>query len=86
MRQGNSRKEISLSCRSAERTGAFKTISTPDTTGYITTQIPTSYKPGEYKLRVVSSAPYLVSQTTNVSIVSPTTTILAKGLDSAGRK
>jgi hypothetical protein len=62
----------------AERTGAFKTISTPDTSGYITTQIPTSYKPGEYKIRVVSSAPYLVSQTTNVSIVSPTVATLQK--------
>ncbi|MCE7065325.1 hypothetical protein [Dyadobacter sp. CY326] len=62
----------------AERTGAFKTISTPDTTGYITTQIPTTYKPGEYKLRVVSSAPYLVSQTTNISIVSPTVAILQR--------
>lgn len=62
----------------AERTGAFKTISTPDTSGYITTQIPTNYKPGEYKIRVVSSAPYLVSQTTNVSIVSPTVATLQK--------
>ncbi|SKB60581.1 hypothetical protein SAMN05660293_01378 [Dyadobacter psychrophilus] len=62
----------------AERTGAFKTISTPDTTGYITTQIPTNYKPGEYKLRVVSSAPYLVSQTTNVTIVSPTVATLQR--------
>ncbi|QRR03491.1 hypothetical protein [Dyadobacter sandarakinus] len=62
----------------AERTGAFKNISTPDSTGYITTQIPASYKPGEYKLRVVSSAPYLVSQTANISIVSPTTAILQR--------
>lgn len=62
----------------AERTGAFKTISTPDTSGYITTQIPTNYKPGEYKIRVVSSSPYLVSQTTNVSIVSPTVATLQR--------
>ncbi|KAA6440651.1 hypothetical protein FEM33_08725 [Dyadobacter flavalbus] len=62
----------------AERTGAFKTISTPDTTGQIVTQIPNSYKPGEYKLRVISSAPYLVSQTTNVTIVSPATAILQR--------
>ncbi|NIJ51510.1 hypothetical protein [Dyadobacter arcticus] len=60
----------------AERTGAFKTISSPDTSGYINTEIPASYKPGEYRLRVASSAPYLVSQTTNVTIVSPTTTVL----------
>lgn len=62
----------------ADRTGAFKTISAPDTTGYIMTEIPATYKPGEYKLRVTSSAPYLVSQTTNVSIVSPTVTVLQK--------
>ncbi|WP_439556200.1 hypothetical protein [Dyadobacter sp.] len=62
----------------AERTGAFKTISAPDTTGFITAEIPASYKPGEYKLRVVSSAPYLVTQTANVSIVSPTVATLQK--------
>lgn len=62
----------------AERSGAFKNISTPDTTGYITTQIPDTYKPGEYRLRVTSTAPYLVSQTTNVSIVSPTVATLQK--------
>jgi hypothetical protein len=62
----------------AERTGAFKTISSPDTTGFITAEIPSSYKPGEYKLRVVSSAPYLVTPTTNVSIVSPTVATLQK--------
>jgi len=62
----------------AERTGAFKTISSPDSSGYITTQIPDSYKPGEYRLRVTSSAPYLVSQTTNVTIVSPTVATLMK--------
>ncbi|OJV16997.1 MAG: hypothetical protein BGO21_29610 [Dyadobacter sp. 50-39] len=62
----------------AERTGAFKNISTPDSTGYITTQIPDSYKPGEYRIRVTSTAPYLVSQTANVSIVSPTVATLQK--------
>lgn len=62
----------------AERTGTFKTISSPDSSGYITTQIPTTYKPGEYRLRVMASAPYLVSQTTNVTIVSPTVTTLLK--------
>jgi len=62
----------------AERSGAFKNISTPDSSGYITTQIPDTYKPGEYRLRVTSTAPYLVSQTTNVSIVSPTVATLQK--------
>jgi hypothetical protein len=62
----------------AERSGAFKNISTPDSTGYITTQIPDTYKPGEYRLRVTSTAPYLVSQTTNISIVSPTVATLQK--------
>lgn len=62
----------------AERSGAFKTISTPDSSGYITTQIPDTYKPGEYRLRVTSTAPYLVSQTANVSIVSPTVATLQK--------
>lgn len=62
----------------AERTGAFKNISTPDSSGFITTQIPDSYKPGEYKLRVTSTAPYLVSQTANISIVSPTVATLQK--------
>ncbi len=62
----------------AERSGAFKNISTPDSSGYITTQIPDSYKPGEYRLRVTSTAPYLVSQTANVSIVSPTVATLQK--------
>jgi hypothetical protein len=62
----------------AERSGAFKSISTPDSSGYITTQIPDSYKPGEYRLRVTSTAPYLVSQTTNISIVSPTVATLQR--------
>lgn len=62
----------------AERTGAFKNISTPDSTGFITTQIPDSYKPGEYRLRVTSTAPYLVSQTANISILSPTVATLQK--------
>ncbi|WP_342088605.1 hypothetical protein [Dyadobacter sp. OTU695] len=62
----------------AERNGAFKNISTPDSSGYITTQIPDTYKPGEYRLRVTSTAPYLVSQTTNISIVSPTVGTLQK--------
>lgn len=62
----------------AERTGAFKAISTPDSSGFITTQIPDNYKPGEYKLRVTSTAPYLVSQTANISIVSPTVATLQK--------
>ncbi|MDQ6478902.1 hypothetical protein [Dyadobacter sp. LHD-138] len=62
----------------ADRTGAFKTISSPDTTGYITTQIPNTYKPGDYRLRVMSSAPYLISQTANISIVSPTVATLQR--------
>lgn len=62
----------------AERTGAFKTISTPDTTGNLVTQIPSSYKPGEYKLRVMSSAPYLVSQPANVTIVAASVATLQK--------
>ncbi|WP_426292896.1 hypothetical protein ACN9ML_25885 [Dyadobacter endophyticus] len=62
----------------AERSGAFKNISTPDSSGYITTQIPDTYKPGEYRLRVTSTAPYLVSQTTNISIMSPTVATLQK--------
>lgn len=62
----------------AERTGAFKSISSPDSSGFITTQIPTSYKPGDYRLRITSTAPYLVSQTANVTIVSPTVTTLVK--------
>ncbi|SDH13138.1 hypothetical protein SAMN04487996_12939 [Dyadobacter soli] len=62
----------------AERNGSFKNISTPDSSGYITTQIPDTYKPGEYRLRVTATAPYLVSQTTNISIVSPTVATLQK--------
>ncbi len=62
----------------ADRTGAFKNLSSPDSSGYITTQIPDSYKPGEYRLRVTSSAPYLVSQVAKVTIVSTTTTVLQK--------
>jgi hypothetical protein len=62
----------------AERTGPFKTISSPDTTGNLITQIPSSYKPGEYKLRVMASAPYLVSQPANISIVSATVATLQK--------
>jgi len=62
----------------ADRTGAFKNLSTPDSSGYISTQIPETYKPGEYRLRVTSSAPYLVSQVAKITIVSPTTAILQK--------
>jgi hypothetical protein len=62
----------------ADRTGAFKTISSPDTSGHLTTQIPASYKPGEYKLRVMASAPYLVSQPANISIVAATVATLEK--------
>jgi hypothetical protein len=62
----------------ADRTGAYKTISSPDTTGFITTQIPADYKPGEYRLRVISSAPYLVTQAVNVTIVSSTVATLQR--------
>lgn len=62
----------------ADHTGSFKTISTPDTTGYITTQIPSTYKPGDYRLRVTSSAPYLISQVANITIVSPTVATLQR--------
>jgi hypothetical protein len=62
----------------ADRTGSFKNLSSPDSSGYITTQIPETYKPGEYRLRVTSSAPYLTTQIAKVTIVSPTTTILQK--------
>ncbi len=62
----------------ADRAGAFKTISSPDTTGYITTQIPTTYKPGDYRLRVMSSAPYLISQVANISIAAPTVATLQR--------
>lgn len=62
----------------ADRTGAFKTISSPDTTGNLVTQIPSTYKPGEYKLRVMASAPYLVSQPTNISIVAAAVATLQK--------
>jgi hypothetical protein len=62
----------------AERSGAFKTISTPDSTGYIMTQIPDTYKPGDYRLRVSSSAPYLISQVANISIAAPTVATLQR--------
>ena len=62
----------------ADKSGAFKDISAPDSSGNITTQIPLSYKPGDYKLRVVSSAPHLISKTANVSILSPATATLMK--------
>jgi len=63
----------------AERNGStFKTISTPDTTGYISTQIPSTYKPGEYRLRVSSSAPYLISQVANITIAEPTVATLQR--------
>ncbi|CAG5007058.1 hypothetical protein DYBT9275_03955 [Dyadobacter sp. CECT 9275] len=62
----------------ADRTGAFKAISVPDSSGYITTQIPDTYKPGEYRIRVIASAPYLVSKTANISIVAPTVATLLK--------
>lgn len=62
----------------ADRSGNFKDISAPDSSGNITTQIPLSYKPGDYKLRVVSSAPHLISKSANVSILSPATAILMK--------
>lgn len=62
----------------ADKTGAFKTISSPDTTGNLTTQIPAGYKPGEYKLRVMASAPYLVSQPANISIVGGVVATLQK--------
>ncbi|WP_159474512.1 hypothetical protein [Dyadobacter sp. 3J3] len=62
----------------ADHSGNFKTISSPDTTGYIATQIPSTYKPGDYRLRVVSSAPYLVSQVANITIVSPTVATLQR--------
>jgi hypothetical protein len=62
----------------ADRTGAFKNLSSPDSSGYISTQIPETFKPGEYRLRVTSSAPFLASQVAKITIVSPTTTILQK--------
>ncbi len=62
----------------ADKSGVFKTISTPDSTGNLVTQIPNSYPPGAYKLRVASSAPVLYTQAVNVSIMAPTVTTLMK--------
>lgn len=62
----------------ADKSGVFKTISSPDSSGSIITQIPSSYKTGTYKLRVASSAPVLYSQASNISIVAPTFTTLLK--------
>jgi urease beta subunit len=62
----------------ADRSGAYKTISSADTSGALISQIPASYKPGDYKLRVTASAPYLVSQPANISIVAATVAVLQK--------
>ncbi|PWJ60327.1 hypothetical protein CLV98_101508 [Dyadobacter jejuensis] len=62
----------------ADKSGVFKSISTPDSSGQLVTQIPASYKHGNYKLRVASTAPVLYSQATNISLVEPTVTTLLK--------
>ncbi|WP_131694712.1 hypothetical protein [Dyadobacter tibetensis] len=62
----------------ADKSGVFKNISTPDSSGQLTTQIPASYKPGAYKLRVSSTAPVLLSETATITIVEPTVATLLK--------
>jgi hypothetical protein len=75
---GKFKKENKFVIQIADRTGVYKTISSGDTTGALISQIPTSYKPGEYKLRVTASAPYLVSQPANITIVGATVAVLQK--------
>lgn len=56
--------------------GDVKTISVSDTLTPLMANIPVGVKPGEYKLRVLASAPFLPSDTARIVIAAPTHTVL----------
>jgi hypothetical protein len=56
----------------SDKNGVFKTISPADTVGPIVAKVPLGTPTGEYSLRVISSVPQLISDTTRIVIAAPT--------------
>jgi hypothetical protein len=60
----------------SDKSGVFKTISPADTVGPIIAKVPLGTPTGEYSLRVISSNPQLISDTTRIVIAAPTVATL----------
>lgn len=60
----------------SDRDGIFKTISPSDSAGPIMAKVPLGTPTGEYKLRVISSSPQLISDSTTITIAAPTQVVL----------
>ncbi|MPR34734.1 hypothetical protein [Salmonirosea aquatica] len=59
-----------------DRNGEFQTISPADTVGPILAKVPIGTPTGDYLLRVVSSSPQLISDSTRITIAAPTQAFL----------
>ncbi|TDB66052.1 hypothetical protein [Arundinibacter roseus] len=59
-----------------DRNGEFQTISVADSLGPIMAKVPAGTPTGEYLLRVISSSPTLVSDSTKVVVAAPTIAFL----------
>jgi hypothetical protein len=59
-----------------DRNGEFQTVSPADTVGPILAKVPIGTATGDYLLRVISSFPQLISDTTRITIAAPTQALL----------
>ena len=62
----------------SDKSGTFKNISAADSTGPSQARVPAATPTGDYLLRVVSLSPRLISDTTRISVVAPTQTVLRR--------
>ncbi len=58
--------------------GAFKNITSGDTTAPIMARVPAGTPMGDYTLRIISTSPRLVSDSTRITIAAPTQTVLQR--------
>ncbi|GHB51496.1 hypothetical protein [Persicitalea jodogahamensis] len=58
--------------------GAFKNITSGDTTAPIMARVPAGTPTGDYTLRIISTSPRLVSDSTRITIAAPTQTVLRR--------
>lgn len=58
--------------------GAFKNITSGDTTAPVMARVPLGTPMGDYTLRVISTSPRLVSDSTRITIAAPTQTVLQR--------
>jgi hypothetical protein len=59
-----------------DRNGEFQTISPADTVGPMLAKVPIGTPTGDYLLRVISSSPQLISDTTRITLAAPTQALL----------